>query len=253
MSIVAETATLAHGYTMAQVENFTRIVVKSCRIGYILDEVDRWDHAWFGIVEKLYGDSSAPTRNDLINAGYTAIERATATEFRHHGRSGGVGTEGHGFRKYWLPVTGGNEDFTDRIAERLALPQVLAELTDREYQIIAAHAAHGSPAAAAAALGMSGSAYRTKLSQARKRLQALWFEHETPRAYGSHGSSDQCRYGHSRTEHSYRKPNGKQQCRLCGRNAERRRMARMSNEERDAERERWRLVKAAAAQGRQVS
>lgn len=120
------------------------------------------------------------------------------------------------FLQYWLPITAPMSDFTDRIVEREALPQVLSKLTPREYEAIATLAAYGSQKAAAEALGLTSRAFGMRLWNARMRLWRFWFEHETPPPR-SRTSATTCRYGHLKAEHGFIDNHGTVAYRRCAR------------------------------------
>lgn len=227
MSIVAETATLAHGFTMAEIEKLTfRAFHLSSRF-FIPDASERWEAAWFGIVEHLYSSEERPWPHELLEAGAAAAQAAARERGRHHGLRG-EDRIGVNFEKYWVSVAGRRDDFTDKVAERLALPQVLGVLTDLEYEAISSLAMCDSLTEASAALGVEYKTLYRRVSMARKKIIAAWFSPETTPVRGSRKDKDvECRYGHARAEHSHKDPETRAWvCRTCKRNAERRRAAR---------------------------
>ncbi|GAB7003911.1 hypothetical protein JCM18899A_13830 [Nocardioides sp. AN3] len=223
MSIVAETATVAHGYTMAEIDSITQQAIYGYKWTWtVLDASDRWDCAWHAIVELLYSTTEKPTRWSLVNAAQKAITAEVNAYFRHHGISKDEEAPNHG--KFWRPIVGPRPDFTDGLAERLALPQVLGQLTDLQYEAIATLAIHGTIKNAAAASGVPYAIFIQRVKAARRVALEAWFAPETPVRRGK-GNADQCRYGHARAEHGYITPAGIWRCRVCSRNAARRRAA----------------------------
>lgn len=226
MSMVAETATLAHGFTMADVEALTRTASWGSTRGRMLDASDRWDYAWHAIVEHLYTTEQRPTNVELVRVGMNALQAVVAENLHHHGSNLHTFEVGPQFGKYWLPVAGTGEDFTDRLIERMALPQVLGQLTAGEYEAIAALAVHGSQPAAADALGITISAMSMRLRTARQRILTVWLEGETPPRVRKADLEKVCRNGHDRATHSDKDEQGNWRCRRCQRNGARRRSAR---------------------------
>ena len=228
MGDVAEIATVAWGYTMADIERLARRVAngsKSFGVGAICSN-DRREEAWCGIVERLYSATEYPAPAVLLEAGREAVSKQLSARDQSHGlRSDGEGGHGPGFMKYWRTVSSSSDDFTDGLAERLALPQVLALLTDVEYEAIMARAAHATLEQGAAALGIPTRTLRKRLDRARTKVTAAWLAPETPRAKPTRGA-DVCKYGHSRAEHGYRTSADAWVCRICARNKHRRLRAR---------------------------
>lgn len=229
MSTVAQIATLAHGYTMADVDDIARWALNVSWRTQNLSWSDRYDAAWFGIAERLYrAGSPRPTRRDLLDAGLQALSATLDAEYRHHGIAKRSGQTAPHFAKYWLAV-GGSDDFTDRIVERLALPQVLAELTDLDYETFAALAAHGSNQAAAAALGIKAQAFNARVSRARRRFAETWLDHETPPAPPD--LTKTCKAGHPRDDTNGYSTGRQWVCRTCARASDRKRKAANTTEE----------------------
>ena len=230
---VAEVATVAWDYTMADLEAFAR---KAARLANapVMSREDAADTAWHGIVEALYTATEKPPPHQLIGAGVTIVQRERRDWYRHHGVD--VDHPGRGdrpaFTTYWGPGRGdttAHDGFSDRVVERMALPQVLAVLTARQYEVVVALAAFdGDARQAAAALGITLGTLQQAAQDARQRILGVWFEHETPRFGGGHCSDpDRCRNGHLRAEHSYTQPNGALACRECRRRVARNRMRRV--------------------------
>ena len=81
---VAEVATVAWDYTMADLEAFAR---KAARLANapVMSREDAADTAWHGIVEALYTATEKPTPHQLIGAGVTIVQRERRDWYRHHG------------------------------------------------------------------------------------------------------------------------------------------------------------------------
>lgn len=231
MSATSETATLVHGYTMAEVDRLADVAcAMSARVnrGTMLDREDRKDAAWHAIVELLYSCAEYPDGYTLIKAGSAAVNRETNDAYRHLGI-----TRHHEdaakFTKYWLPVITPAADFAEHLVERLALPQVLGELTPLEYETLITLAAHGNQVDAAAALGIKPAAFSQRIQSARRRIVRVWLEHETPVGAGPRRSTSaqECSAGHSREQHGYKNSKGWWRCRVCVRNDQRRHRSRL--------------------------
>lgn len=212
---VAETATLAHGYTMAEVEGLARVAVRRAWGGGSLDASDRQETAWYAIVEVLYTSTERPSIRDLIAAGTNAVKELRNEQFHHHGININTAEATPRFGAYWSAVAG-PVDWTDALVERMALPQVLAVLSPGQYEALAALAAHGSTAVAARAIGANRGTFSAQVRLARKKIEALWYEGETPRRRV--GGEDACRAGHARADHGFKGEDGKWACRVCQRN-----------------------------------
>lgn len=223
MSTTAQIATLAHGFTMAEIDKMAWKVTQihpSRMVSF--DEVAAI--AWHGIVVALYEAETPPKRYDLVAAGLSAVHHEHQRMTQMYGISSRGGAAPN-FVRYWSDRNGGG-DFTDRIAERLALPAVLGELTPMGYEAISTLAAFdGDMHAAAAAIGVGYTTFESRIVRARRQLEALWFEHETPRSRAP-GGKDKCVNGHSRAEHGHRDKRGSWVCRPCHKSAKRRFLAR---------------------------
>lgn len=226
MSLVAETATLAHGYTMGDVDRMARRAARSVRMTPF-DFIERYEHAWYGVVEMLYSSHSTPTEYALVTAGMRCVSDVYSDTLRHHGVSRSDAHTGQRFAEYWRTPghTTTHEDFVDRLTERMALPRVLALLTPEEYEALAARAASSSDNAAAAMLGMTFMQYRPRLKRARERIVDAWFAPETPRPVGVpratavQRAAGQCKRGHSAAVHGLTTQG---YCRACARASARR-------------------------------
>jgi DNA-directed RNA polymerase specialized sigma24 family protein len=229
MSTVAEIAELAHGYSMARVDDIAKYSVRSYpRSLAVLGYEDRYDTAYLAVVEHLYSVQEVPDWRDLRNAAHDALRDACGAWYQSHGVNDMTMEQRPSFHQYWLPVVAGLSDFTDRVAERLALPQVLATLTPAHYEALAALAVHGSNTAAAAAIGIKPAVFNNRIQKARQAAIAAWFDHEQPPKKPDRATA--CKQGHLWSEHGVENPDGTKRCRLCcrerSRNTRRRSYAR---------------------------
>lgn len=233
MSTVAETATLAHGYTMAEINRIAGVVVSKDHYSRPLDYDDRIACAWHAVVEALYTAERPPVFGELYVAGLQAL----SAEMSKYRQLHGVAKEGLAprFQVYWRPTHVERTDgFSDRLVEKMALHDVLGLLTDRQYEAVSTLAAFDNDRRAAAdALGIKYDAFNMRINDARKRINAVWYDGETPPKRRS-SSDDACAAGHNRAEHGLKRE-GKWVCRKCD-SARRRRIA---------ARDGWRPTKAA--------
>lgn len=230
MSTLAETATLVHGFSMARIDRLTRRALRMYGRGHILGWEDRYEAAWFAIVEHLYISTDPPEESRLLQIGCFAVQQEIADLSHHHGFSRSIGAEGANFTKYWTSKARLSEDdFTAGLIERMALPQVLAALTDAQYEAISALAAFGTHKAAAAALGIHVETFGIRIRDARAQVAALWIAPETPHTF-LRNDKDYCPRGHSRAVHAFINNKGTSVCRICqraaGRASDRRRRER---------------------------
>lgn len=203
---------IRHGYALDDLEQMTRTAIVADR-SMAMDFQDRHDIAWSAIAEALWTAETPPHRQELVRAGWQAIYRAVRENYRQHGYADRTSWSGHAsapqFVKYWYaPVTGSHEN---RIVERLATRQVLAGLETPYRDALIALALHGDYQSAARTLGLKDSAFRLRISKARRDVLRRWFEGETPRRVrttdrrvGSYMQSDRCPQNHPWTEENTR-------------------------------------------------
>lgn len=173
---------LRHGYTLDDLRRLAGRVVCSAW-GRLGSQVERLEFAWSAIAEALYASDGMPSQRDLFNAGLRAMRRYDADN-RHHlgvatsGTHTGFGSAPR-FQAYWcLARTAPSPE--DGVVERVALAQIWPRLTEGHRRALLALAAFDDYAEAAAALGLTYSAFRQAVGAARLRFLALWHEGETP-------------------------------------------------------------------------
>jgi hypothetical protein len=182
---------LRHGYTLADIGGIARQAVDRCR-AQVLDQSDRYDLAWSGIVEHLYAAETAPERVDLILAGQRAIwdeidDRTRDAGYRVGQLDSGPG-EAPGWRKYWTMHAAIVQSHEDSVVERIALQQILPRVRPLHRSTIIALAAHGSYQAAADGLDMPKGRLICYLASGRQRFRHWWHQGETP---SGHWGNDQ--------------------------------------------------------------
>lgn len=231
MSLVADTATLVHGYTMAEIERCKHTAIRQ-HPSTVLPPEDKHEIAWHSIVDELYRSRTRPDWWVLVQSGVDGLRHATRQELKHRGFNEKTGDVRQKFMAYWGETFDWSEagdqapartnarvrppDFTESMIEIMALPQVLALLTGDQYQALVDLAAHGSVKAAAGASGISPALLSKRVNQARETIKIAWFEPDAPPA-GRKGIDLDfiCLNGHLRSEHSVRDARGLWKCRRC--------------------------------------
>jgi hypothetical protein len=178
---------VAHGYTLRDLEQLTRTVLRMDR-WYVAGDLDeRYNAVWCGIVERLLTAEEPPTRRELLNAGTRANDARVLDEMRTHGRSTHVvGQPMPRFHAYWCPANPPSPE--TGVVERLATQQIWPRLTPRQQQALTALAALEDYQAAADHLGVTPGTYNVLGSTARRRFLAWWHEGEAPsRVWGRDG------------------------------------------------------------------
>jgi transposase len=169
-----------HGYSLDDIARLTDTAVRGCPGVSQGKAFADWQVAADAIVDLLATTSDPPPAGWLVSAGRWAIRHNIATERRHHGRRHGQATTN--FARYWAhPQPRSDPSFVEHIVEGVALAQVWQVLPAAHRVVLGALAACGDRHAAAAALGVTLSAFEERLTAARSRFLRLWFDHETPR------------------------------------------------------------------------
>lgn len=165
------------GYNLADLGKFARYAMSRHR-SRAVSSTDAYQEAWSAIAEALAVSDTDPGPQDLIYAGWAAINRLGRAEAHTHGIDPTTSDEIPRFTAYWShPTTPSPET---AVIERTALYQILPALTPRQRQALNALAATEDAALAAAALDCNGRTALTHLANGRKRFRELWHEGETP-------------------------------------------------------------------------
>ena len=149
----------------------------------VSDFAIRFEAAWDGIVDTLLAATERPSAHDLAAAGKGAVSRGLLKDFcRHHGVADRDLSAGQGsaprFAAYWFER--GDDPFDERVAERIAVWQVMAAIGPRHASYLEALAAAPDTRSAAEALGIPRASLSTYISQARDAFEALWYAPESP-------------------------------------------------------------------------
>lgn len=172
---------LRYGYTLDDINELVKIAVLRDRGWYQgMDFRDRVEIAWSAALEHLYSCQTTPAEFDLIQAAWTAIRRQMESDISFNGRSSiDASKPARNFYRFWsLLHDRGHED---RVIDRVALWQIMAELSLIHRETLLVYAAHGNDLhRAAASLGIAASTFQVRVSRARRRFFKLWHQHEKP-------------------------------------------------------------------------
>lgn len=171
-----------HGYTLADLDNFTRMAVR-LNTHMAGDFAERYELAWSGIAEHLCRAQTPPDRRELVDIGSRTLNRWMHSVKSAHGVSdrhgGGLGSAPH-FTTFWWEQARCVPSPETRVVERLSVAQIFPRLTRREQAALIAMAAHGTIRDAAASLSMTASGFKNHLNSGRARFRRLWHEGEEP-------------------------------------------------------------------------
>lgn len=172
-----ETA-VRHGYTLTELHRLTVIAVAGGQKNVAAEW--QYEQAWDGIVDELLA-AEQPPPGHLVQAGRFAVRNAINVDRGVHGVARGSTERGTAprFVEYWTAqrITPSPEAL---IVDRLALIQVWPMLLPYQRNGLAALAATDDYQAAADLLGITPAGCRTYISQGRRAILALLFEHEAP-------------------------------------------------------------------------
>ncbi|WP_157429656.1 hypothetical protein [Actinomadura oligospora] len=173
---------------MDDLERYARAGMKADASGCGLDPDDRWEAAWFAVVERLYDPAAEPpAAKDLIYAARQGLWALSSANLHTHGvpssgRADGEKSLRPQFARYWLgsQVKQTEAPFVAAITDRIALAQVLAKLPLAQREAVLALALYQDRSKAAGALGLTYSAFSSRIDNARRAVLELWHQHETP-------------------------------------------------------------------------
>jgi hypothetical protein len=179
------TTELRHGYTVADLDQLTRHAIH--RAGpFGCDIRDRYEAAWGAIVEHLYRTDTWPSYPVLLRTGWLAIYILVRDDHHHWGYYDyAADSSYHGprsgprFGMFW-DQRNTDGSYENGVVDRIALYQILPTLGASTYAALVALAIHGDYHAGAEALGISYSAFKQRIINARAEFKLLWHEGETP-------------------------------------------------------------------------
>lgn len=168
-----------HGYTIAELDDIARLVLRADRWNKAGDTRDRYAAARHGIIEHLLTAAEQPSKRDLVAAGMSAGDRHVRGEMHHHGLSADhFGEQMPGFERYW--VTSPTPSPEAGVVERHAPAQILPLLRPSERRALEALAYFEDYELAAEACKVAVGTFRVLISSARRKFLALWHEGEEP-------------------------------------------------------------------------
>jgi DNA-directed RNA polymerase specialized sigma24 family protein len=173
---------LRFGLTFADLVGAARRAVKYDFGTRGFDYEDRYETAWFGVVECLYAASEPVEAYDLYIAGLDALRKMRSDDrrtrgFKNQDSYNGPGSA-PGFVTYWLPPstqTQTEAGFAARLVDEMAVRQVFALLTRPQREALLALALHSDYNTAARSLGLSLEAFAGRLKNARVTFFAAWY------------------------------------------------------------------------------
>jgi hypothetical protein len=172
--------TLRHGYTVDRLDRLARQVARKF-YGWAHNGGNVYDLAWSGIAEALYAAAEPPTERQLIHAGMAAVQQEWKQEAHGHGRLGSAGIRqevGPRFAKFWEGSTVAHFP-EDRIVDHVAVRQVLADMPERQRDLLHTVAAHQDLRTAAAALDVPYKTLTARLVEARRSFCRRWYDEPT--------------------------------------------------------------------------
>lgn len=170
---------ILHGYTVANVTRIAYVALRAAaeRGAHNLDE--KRSIAVCAVITELHDHECDPGLSTLMRAAERAVQNATNSDWSNAGYNSKTKEFQKGFHPYWRP--GVAKPLDEAVTERVAVPQILAALTDRQRETVQALVeAEGSHQAAALLLGIRPNSVACNLRNVREAFRALWFEHETP-------------------------------------------------------------------------
>lgn len=222
-----------HGYTMHDIDRLARLSVHRDRT-LASDGHYRHGIAFSAIAEAIFTAETPPTDQELVRTGWQAIYADIRAMNHIYGRRPDAGAvEVASMPRYVAFWFNPSHRFEDDVIDRLAVWQVLEELTETEREAVTSLAMHDDYAAAAAAIEVKYSAFTVRISSARRKLHKRWYEPGVPpqkrttdRRVGSYRPAPAaCPAGHEWTPENTRigPKRGARRCRECERQRDQKR------------------------------
>lgn len=175
------------GWTLTDLDATVRRAVNRTHQYRACDAEERYAAGWHAAVELLYTATTPPHPHDLYCTAWRAADSLTTRTAEERGvpRSRGHAYTGRDdlprWHAYWETVARHTTSPEEPILERTALAQIWPRLTPGQQEALSALAVHDDYQAAADALGLSRPTFYRRITSARSRVLALWWEGETPR------------------------------------------------------------------------
>jgi hypothetical protein len=174
-----DTTPVRHGYTVADLSRIAGACIRSAARRGVRDLDDKRAAAMCALIEELHAHDCDPGGHTLIRAAERAIDLATDRFWANLGYNSATKELQKGFPRFW--AAGAAPLLDERVAERVAVHQILAALPERQAATLRALAECDSdPKAAALLLGLTPAGVAGNRRNARENFLALWHEHETP-------------------------------------------------------------------------
>lgn len=176
--IYGDSTPVRHGYTVAAVARLAHASVY--RAARSIDRAeDQRSVALCAIIHELHAHDCDPGAVVLMKSAQRAVQNFTQRELSNEGYDHFRARPLKGFVRYWRP--GASAPFDERVTERVAIPQILGALTQRQYEVVQALVeCGGDQKTAAVLLGVAPNTISNHLRRIRAEFLGLWFEHETP-------------------------------------------------------------------------
>lgn len=178
--VYEDSTAVRHGYSVADLSRIAGVCVRAAARRGVRDLDEKRSAAMCALVGELHRHDCDPGSSVLLRAAETAISRTLDREWANWGYNAATREPQKGFHPYWHHVAGTPMD--EAVAERVAVHQILAALTDRQRQVVHALAETGDRRATAQLLGIDPTTVSAVLGNARRAFMALWLEGETPPA-----------------------------------------------------------------------
>lgn len=176
---------LPGGYTIESLIRISKYAART-KTALIIDRDEAVDIAACAIIERLYSDPT-PTDTDLFQAARSALTAANQRERSYAGLDNNAEKKNRReldqpprFVTYWRSHYMLVSPFEEEIVDRIAVRQVMVELSCRNQETLRVLAEYGTYEAARAALGISKTAWNSRIERARMSARVLWYAPEEP-------------------------------------------------------------------------
>ncbi|GLU46537.1 hypothetical protein [Nocardiopsis ansamitocini] len=134
---------LRHGFSRHDIDDLAALAASTAQWPGHLDWSTRAETAWSAIAEHLYARDEAPSRRDLVVAGWAAIGDHARRDNSFRGRAWGYGRGATpNFARFWTVSAGPSPGPENLVVERTALGQIWAALPQQHRRVLLALAQH---------------------------------------------------------------------------------------------------------------